>query len=205
MNLEQTVTQSNLTLKIAKIMAELPEIEKQNVKFETRNGKNVFYKAYGIDQITGLLRQRIGESKISITPAITGVVEIKNNTWVQMEYTMIDGESGDTMVKPWLQPMSSGGSIDKDMGATLSYATKNFLMRTFMISPEGDPDIDTNPPPSDDGKQHQPGNGNKPAPTREPIVPPNKSKELHNTVQALRSLKVVGKHKQASYEGRSVW
>ena len=59
-----------------------------------------------------------------------------------MAFHLVDGDSNESSSSNWIQPLATGKGVSKDMGEAISYAVKNFLMRTFMISPEGDTDLD---------------------------------------------------------------
>lgn len=152
---EQTDSQpkSSVASKIAKIMAEIKGIEKGTVQFQS-NGRNVKYGAYSIDSIVDVLRPLMGEHGLAVIPQVTGV----NGGMAQFLFTLADADSDDTRDCMWFSPMNTGNGAVKDMGATISYALKNFLMRTFMVSPPGDDDLDFTPPSGSDGKNKPSGN-----------------------------------------------
>ncbi len=144
---EQTEIKTNVASKIAAIMRDLPIVEKGLVNYKTKSGATIRYEAYSIDSIVGHLRLSMGEHKLALVPQMTGVTESKGTTLINYIFTLIDGDSNESKDCPWMQPLNSNGNISQDFGATLSYAVKNFLMRTFMISPQGDaPDLDFTPP-----------------------------------------------------------
>lgn len=121
-------------------MGDMPPIEKGNVSFGNTN-----YKAYSIDSITSVLRGLMADNGLAIVPEISEIFEVGGNIFIRFTFRLIDSDSNEAILSNWVQPLAKGKDISKDMGAAISYATKNFLMRTFMISPEGDTDLDHQP------------------------------------------------------------
>lgn len=139
--MDETKNTTNVALKIARIMADMPAIEKGKVQFG-----NTKYDAYGIDQITAVLRPLMAEYGLALVPEITNVYTDSKNTFVMMTMRLIDADSNECITSGWAQPLGTGKGVSKDMGEAISYAIKNFLMRTFMISPVGDYELDKEPP-----------------------------------------------------------
>jgi hypothetical protein len=131
-------TPSGLARKLAEVMAAVERIPK--------NGWNDFHKyhyateADTVEAIRGELAQR----QIVLLPAITAMhrdgVGDKGQvlTTLEMEFTFIDGESGELETRPWL----GSGTDKEDKGAykAMTGGQKTFLLKAFLVPTGDDPE-----------------------------------------------------------------
>ena len=76
--------------------------------------------------------------------------------YLKIEFTFVDGDSGDERKSTFLTPLASGKDQIKAMGATLSYATKYFLRNTFLVSDgKDDPDYSGDGPRGNEYEQNK--------------------------------------------------
>lgn len=128
-----------LATKLARIMGELRHVPK--------NGYNSFHKyAYTMESdIVDALRGHLAAAGVIIMPSVVGhtVAEADRKqtiATVTLELTIIDGESGDSLVSQWVgQGMDQG---DKAYYKAYTGAMKYALLKTFLISTGDDPEQD---------------------------------------------------------------
>lgn len=137
-----------LALKIAKIIGALGNVPK--------NGRNSFHKYDYVMEadLTRALAPLLSEHNVAFFPSVVEVTETPGKgskqqdtlATVTLEITIVDGESGDTMVVRWRgQGMDSG---DKAYYKAYTGAIKYFLMKTFLVDTGDDPEIDQDAAPT---------------------------------------------------------
>jgi len=139
----ETIAQTCLVMKLAAIMAVVERIPKR--------GRNAFH---GYDyateaDIVSAIRQELASRHVMLFPAITATqrepVGEKGSvlTHVTMEFTFMDGESGETITRPWL----GAGTDKEDKGAykAMTGGEKYFLLKTFLIPTGDDPEHENKP------------------------------------------------------------
>lgn len=124
--------------KIAAVMAEAGTISK-----DKKHGQGWFYQS--IETVSAHFNALLSKHKLLLLPGVTSV-ELVGDRW-KIEYDMlfVDADSGQSVSRPWSsEALLNVGNHpdDKSMGKAHSYAVKHFLIRTFLVSAEGDVDLD---------------------------------------------------------------
>lgn len=130
--------QQSLVMKLAAVMAAVERIPKR--------GRNDFHNYdYATEaDIVSAIRQELAQRHVMLLPAITGSEREKVGekgsvlTHLRMEFTFLDGESGETLTRPWL----GAGTDKEDKGAykAMTGGEKYFLLKTFLIPTGDDPE-----------------------------------------------------------------
>lgn len=133
-----------LATKLAEVMAAVSRVPKR--------GRNEFHKYdYATEaDIAEAIRKELAERHLVLLPAITGCqrepVGEKGSvlTTLTMEFTFIDGESGETLTRPWL----GAGTDKEDKGVykAMTGGEKYFLLKTFLLPTGDDPEQSTERP-----------------------------------------------------------
>jgi hypothetical protein len=128
----------SLVKKLAEVMAAVERIPKR--------GRNDFHKYdYATEaDIAATVRKELADRQVMLIPAITGMqrdpVGEKGSvlTTLTMEFTFIDGESGEKITRPWL----GAGTDKEDKGAykAMTGGEKYFLLKTFLMPTGDDPE-----------------------------------------------------------------
>lgn len=148
-----------LVVKLAQVMAEIHRIPKR--------GKNDFHGySYATESdITEAIRAELSKRHVMILPRVTGK-DIQQTTsekgkagllaYVDMTFTLIDGESGEALECPWLGVGEDRG--DKAVYKAFTGATKYFLLKLFLIPTGDDPEKDARKPKgkADDAGMEEP-------------------------------------------------
>lgn len=153
----------SLARKIALIIGKTGNIPK--------NGRNTFHKYDYVMEadLTRALGPMLSEHKIAFFPSVVEVTETPGKgskgqdtlATVTLEITIVDGESGDTMVVRWRgQGMDSG---DKAYYKAYTGAMKYFMMKTFLVDTGDDPEIDQDAAPSRAPAKQAAPKGERPA------------------------------------------
>lgn len=131
----------SLIAKLAAVMQAIERIPKR--------GRNDFHKYdYATEaDIVSAIRSELATRQVMLVPAITGMqrdpVGEKGSvlTTLTMEMTFHDGESGETLMRPWL----GAGTDKEDKGAykAMTGGEKYFLLKTFLIPTGDDPEAHT--------------------------------------------------------------
>lgn len=142
--LQQTIAPSGLITKLAAIMAAIERIPKR--------GHNDFHHYdYATEaDIVSAIRHELASRHVMVLPAITGTsrdaVGDKGSvlTTLTMEFTFIDGETGETITRTWI----GTGTDKEDKGAykAMTGGEKYFLLKTFLIPTGDDPERDATAP-----------------------------------------------------------
>ena len=137
-----------LATKMARVLAEVTRVPKK--------GRNDFH---GYDYVMEAdlvdhIRDKLAEQGVAIFPSVREhkVEEMEDArkrsvylTTVELDVTLIDGESGDVMTTTWIgQGLDNG---DKGYYKAYTGAIKYFLLKTFLISTGDDPELDDAPRP----------------------------------------------------------
>ena len=128
----------SLVRKLAEVMAAVERIPKR--------GRNSFHNYdYATEgDIAATVRNELAKRHVMLIPAITGMqrdpVGEKGQvlTTLTMEFTFLDGETGETLVRPWL----GAGTDKEDKGAykAMTGGEKYFLLKTFLMPTGDDPE-----------------------------------------------------------------
>lgn len=140
----EETTRGTLAAKMAAVMGKINRVPK--------NGFNAFHKyAYATESdITDAVRSLLAEQQVFIFSSVRDVtqetvtddrgrVTIRTRVWV--DFTFMDGETGDTFVASY--PGEGHDPGDKGVPKALTTATKYFLLKTFLIPTGDDPEADT--------------------------------------------------------------
>lgn len=132
-----------LVKKLADVMKEVERIPKR--------GRNEFHKYdYATEaDIVSAVRAELSKRSIVLIPAIVGEsrhqVGEKGSvlTVLEMEMEFLDGESGESIKKPW----RGYGSDKEDKGGykAMTGGEKYFLLKTFLMPTGDDPEADEQP------------------------------------------------------------
>lgn len=131
---------AKLAKKLAEVMAAVSRIPKR--------GRNDFHKYdYATEaDIAEAIRAELAQRHVILIPAITDQsresVGEKGSvlTTLRMEFTFYDGESGDTITRPWI----GAGTDKEDKGVykAMTGGEKYFLLKTFLLPTGDDPEAD---------------------------------------------------------------
>jgi hypothetical protein len=131
---------ASLYAKMAAIMAELSNVEK--------DGYNKFHKYNYVSasNIANAIRGLMGKHNLAFFAEVASIQEQDGKYLVEYLYTFACGDTGETHISRWFgeaqNTHSKGGIDDKALAKAATTAQKYFLMRTFNISSEDDPDVD---------------------------------------------------------------
>lgn len=124
-----------LARKLCAIMAQLERLPK--------NGYNEFHQYHYVLEadVTDALRKRLAEARVVMIPALEHVQRDGDITTVTMRFTLLDADSGETIVIPWQG--QGQDKNDKGIPKAVTAATKYVLLKTFQLSAGDDPEADT--------------------------------------------------------------
>lgn len=143
MSTDTTVAPLRLVKKLAEVMAAVERIPK--------NGHNNFHNyeyATEADIVTAV-RKELSSRHVMLIPAVEAFqrdsVGDKGQvlTTLVMSFTFIDGETGETITRPWV----GAGTDKEDKGAykAMTGGEKYFLLKTFLMPTGDDPEADEKP------------------------------------------------------------
>ena len=141
--MSEPVTRS-LVKKLAEVMSEVKRVPK--------NGFNKFHKyQYATESdVSDLVREELAKRSVMLFPSVISHEsrEHKNRSGsteyistIEMEFTFVDGESGETMAFKTVGEGQDAG--DKAYYKAMTGATKYALMKVFLISTGDDPEADS--------------------------------------------------------------
>ncbi|WP_051590504.1 ERF family protein [Exiguobacterium antarcticum] len=141
--MSEPVTRS-LVKKLAEVMSEVKRVPK--------NGFNKFHKyQYATESdVSDLVRGELAKRSVMLFPSVISHEsrEHKNRSGsteyistIEMEFTFVDGESGETMAFKSVGEGQDAG--DKAYYKAMTGATKYALMKVFLISTGDDPEADS--------------------------------------------------------------
>lgn len=129
-----------LVAKLAEVMAAVERVPKR--------GRNDFHKYdYATEaDIAATIRQELASRAVMLIPSVEGMtreaVGEKGSvlTTLKMTFTFMDGESGETLTRPWI----GAGTDKEDKGAykAMTGGEKYFLLKTFLMPTGDDPERD---------------------------------------------------------------
>jgi hypothetical protein len=138
-----TDTKKSLVRKLAEVMAVVERIPKR--------GRNDFHKYdYATEaDIAATVRKELASRHVMLIPAIVGEsrhpVGDKGSvlTVIEMEMEFLDGETGESIKKPW----RGYGTDKEDKGGykAMTGGEKYFLLKTFLMPTGDDPERDESP------------------------------------------------------------
>lgn len=130
----------SLVSKLAAIMALVERIPKR--------GRNEFHKYdYATEaDIAATVRQELAARHVMLIPSIVGEERVsvgEKGSWLtilHMEMEFVDGETGESIIKPW----RGYGTDKEDKGGykAMTGAEKHFLLKTFLMPTGDDPEAD---------------------------------------------------------------
>lgn len=128
-------TPVHLALKLCAIMEQVERLPK--------NGYNDFHKYHYVMEadVTDTLRRLMAEQHLVMFPAIDTVEHQGDLTTVHMRFTLVDADSGESLVIPWVG--QGQDKNDKGISKAITAATKYVLLKTFQLSAGDDPEADT--------------------------------------------------------------
>lgn len=153
---------TTLVRKLAAVMAAVHHVPKR--------GRNAFH---GYDyateaDIVAVIRQELATRHVMLIPSVESIdrqpVGEKGSvlTTLSMRFTFLDGESGESLERPWCG--AGTDKEDKGLYKAMTGGEKYFLLKTFLIPTGDDPERDTDKPPR--------GSYTVDAPARPPARPP---------------------------------
>jgi hypothetical protein len=133
-----------LVCKLAEVMAAVARIPK--------HGHNDFHNYdYATEaDIVAAIRLELAQRHVMLLPAITAMDRVAVGekgsvlTSLTMAFTFYDGDSGETLTRPWL----GAGTDKEDKGAykAMTGGEKYFLLKTFLIPTGDDPEAEAKEP-----------------------------------------------------------
>lgn len=186
-NVSTTVPKA-LALKLALVMGEVSRIPKK--------GYNDYHKYHYVleSDVLDSVREALVKHRVVILPTLLSSRRHGDLTEVDLQFTIIDGDSGDTYAS-----MFTGSGSDKgDKGVYKAYtgAYKYYLMKLFMI-PTGDD------PEREDQTDERPAKKGKPAPKAKPEPPPPAPEPTSGESEAAKAIRDLVKKEWAG-KGLSV-
>lgn len=180
-----TDTPRSLAKKLVEVMGAISRVPKK--------GYNDFHKYwYALEaDILEALRGELSQRNVLLIPAVTGrsrdAVGEKGQvvTHLDMEFTFLDADSGETLVRPWL----GAGADKEDKGAykAMTGGEKYFLLKFFLIPTGDDPEAD------DSQKPKTAGAVTRPVTRPEPQQPrPQAAPDTHSAPEGDGVVKVTG-------------
>jgi hypothetical protein len=138
--MSETPKPKSLAAKLAEVMAAVERIPKR--------GRNTFHNyEYATEaDIVAAIRKELAERKVILLPAVLDETRVpvgekgSHLTTLSLEFEFLDGESGESIRKPW-----KGYGTDKDDKGGYKAMTggeKYFLLKTFLIPTGDDPEAD---------------------------------------------------------------
>jgi hypothetical protein len=136
---------TSLVSKLAAVMAAVERVPKR--------GRNEFHRYdYATEaDIVSVVRQELASRKVMLVPSVQNherhdITTKKNErgdplTVLHMTFTFYDGDSGESIVMPWLGVGQDGG--DKGVYKAMTGGEKYFLMKTFLMPTGDDPENDS--------------------------------------------------------------
>jgi len=105
------------------------------------------YKSYTIEDVIEQVRRAFVDNKMTFTAHISSMDVVGDNKGkplvrMHFSFSITDVETGFNDQSDWCHICELDGDVDKDIGAAVSYATKDFLLRNFLISDRHTPDPD---------------------------------------------------------------
>lgn len=121
--------------KLAEVMGAVNRVAK--------HGRNDFHKYdYATEaDIVEAVRGELSARKVVLIPSIAEWTQNGTLTALSVDFTFIDGESGESHTSRWLGMGDDKG--DKGAYKAMTGATKYFLLKTFLIPTGDDPEGDT--------------------------------------------------------------
>jgi hypothetical protein len=138
---------SELATQPKTLIKKLAEVMKAVSSVPKRGHNSFHHYDYATEaDIVAALRIELADRHVMILPAVTARsrenVGDKGSvlTHLEMEFTFIDGESGETLTRPWL----GAGTDKEDKGAykAMTGGEKYFLLKTFLIPTGDDPEAE---------------------------------------------------------------
>lgn len=130
------------------LVRKLCEVQK-SVERIPKNGRNEFHKYdYATESdIVSAIRTELADRNVMLIPSVTGERRAsvgEKGSWVttlDMSFEFYDGDSGETIAKPWM----GFGSDKEDKGGykAMTGGAKYFLLKTFLIPTGDDPESDS--------------------------------------------------------------
>lgn len=139
----RAVQTSSLVRKLAEVMAAVERVPKR--------GRNDFHKYdYATEaDIVATVRAELAKRQVMLLPAVESIsrepVGEKGSvlTTTAMRFTFIDGESGETLERPWFG--CGTDKEDKGLYKAMTGGEKYFLLKTFLMPTGDDPEQDEKP------------------------------------------------------------
>ena len=134
----------SLARKLTEVMAAIARIQK--------HGRNTFHNYdYATEaDIVAAIRGELAQRCVLLVPSITGESRHSvgdKGSWLtvlEMEMEFLDGESGESVTKPW----RGYGTDKEDKGGykAMTGGERYFLLKTFLIPTGDDPEVDEQQP-----------------------------------------------------------
>lgn len=129
-----TPGKARLYAKIAKVMGDVNPISERGM-----SGQGYSY-ATDADMFN-VVRNSMSAANLAMLPVrLLKVRAVEKETFIDLEFTLADGDTGETIVTPWIGKLSN--NTDKAIHACMTMCTKYFLKYTFLIATAGDEDAD---------------------------------------------------------------
>lgn len=119
----------SLALKMAKVMGGVNNLPKDGTN------KHFGYSFVSDTVVFDAVRKQLVEHNLIIMPSIIDHNTIGNKTVIKMSFTIVDGDSGESMVLYWVN--EANDSQDKGISKAVTLGLKYFLKALFII-PTGD-------------------------------------------------------------------
>lgn len=127
-------SKASLYAKIARVMGEIGTVEERG-----HHGQGYTYVTDG-DMYNAVRAIMAKHNLAMLPPRLLGQRVEKDGTYIDIEFTLADGNTGATEVTPWFARLQN--SSDKAIHAAMTMCVKYFLKYTFLISTKGDADAD---------------------------------------------------------------
>jgi hypothetical protein len=167
-----------LAYKMAQVMGQIGVIQKSGYN------EHFKYKFAEAGDVAQAVRVLLAEQRIAFFAEMTDAQKVDGNWLVRFVFTFVDGDTGEVKACNWLG--ESTARDDKGINKAATAAEKYFLLKTFMIPTEDEPDAD---------RDSKPKQANRPAPPRpmSQTPPPERDSAPPAEPQAIEVTEVVVK------------
>jgi len=163
-----TVENSGLFAAIAKVMGSVRSLPKDGFNKQSQ------YKYVSSDTALDHIGKAMAEHGVIVIPSMTGYETITEGkmTRAKAEFDMhVCSADGGEFVSRWIAEGIDYGNADKALTKAITYATKTFLLKLFVVG-AGDPDPDGESTPDEKPELRQTTNGKAPQATKPPVPKP---------------------------------
>jgi len=128
----ERVPPKSLAQKLAEVMAEVGPIRKR--------GRNTHFNyTYPTEEdVVTAIREKLAVRGVVLLPAVTATRREGKLTTLDMQFTFVDGATNERLTMPWTA--AGEDAADKGVWKAITGGVKYFLLKTFLIPTNDDPE-----------------------------------------------------------------